>query len=162
MKHRKEPRQCASCLSTGLWLLPEDGVRGVATSPLTLNAAICCIWAAAMAAMGFRYEPCVAAISAACCCIICCKGGQRKEREEGGEWVFMVEASNTAHPKRRWFLRLSATPTQSLLPPSQPTASSSTVAAAAWLSLYWQAARRAGERNRAVQRLRLLCTRSSI
>lgn len=38
----------------GLWLLPEDGVMGVATSPLTLNAAICCIWAAAMAAMGFR------------------------------------------------------------------------------------------------------------
>lgn len=35
-------------------VVPEDGVMGVATSPLTLNAAICCICAAAMAAMGFR------------------------------------------------------------------------------------------------------------
>lgn len=34
--------------------IPEDGVMGVATRPLTLKAAICCICAAAMAAMGFR------------------------------------------------------------------------------------------------------------
>lgn len=51
-------------------VVPEEGVRGAATSPLTLKAAICCIWAAAMAAMGFRQVPCAAAIRAACCCMI--------------------------------------------------------------------------------------------
>lgn len=54
----------------GRVVLPEEGVRGAATSPLTLKAAICCIWAAAMAAMGFRQVPCAAAIRAACCCMI--------------------------------------------------------------------------------------------
>lgn len=61
-------------------VVPEEGVRGAATSPLTLKAAICCIWAAAMAAMGFRQVPCAAAIRAACCCMIL-----RKERGEKGK-----------------------------------------------------------------------------
>lgn len=34
--------------------LPEEGVMGAATRPLTLKAAMCCICAAAIAAMGFR------------------------------------------------------------------------------------------------------------
>lgn len=66
-------------------VLPEEGVRGAATSPLTLKAAICCIWAAAMAAMGLRQVPCAAAIRAACCCMIFGKerGKGDREREAG-------------------------------------------------------------------------------
>lgn len=69
-------------------VLPEEGVRGAATSPLTLKAAICCIWAAAMAAMGLRQVPCAAAIRAACCCMIFRKEGGKgtdSERQRGGE-----------------------------------------------------------------------------
>lgn len=33
---------------------PEVGVMGAAAKPFMLRAAICCIWAAAKAAMGFR------------------------------------------------------------------------------------------------------------
>lgn len=69
--------------SPGCVFVPEEGVIGAATRPLTLKAAICCICAAAMAAMGFRYEFWVAAISAACCCIICC-GIEERERERKG------------------------------------------------------------------------------
>lgn len=78
------PRLLSRMGSKGTGVIPEEGVRGVATSPLTLKAAICCIWAAAMAAMGFRQVPCAAAIRAACCCMIF-----RKEREKKGkvsEW----------------------------------------------------------------------------
>lgn len=68
-------------------VLPEEGVRGAATSPLTLKAAICCIWAAAMAAMGLRQVPCAAAIRAACCCMIFRKeggkGDRQREKREG-------------------------------------------------------------------------------
>lgn len=65
------PRGCRAGWGVkGGGVVPEEGVRGAATSPLTLKAAICCIWAAAMAAMGLRQVPCAAAIRAACCCMI--------------------------------------------------------------------------------------------
>lgn len=71
--------------------VPEDGVMGAATSPLTLKAAICCICAAAMAAIGFRYEPCVAAMSAACCCMICCTSHTRHTNSQ------LLPFSSTKH-----------------------------------------------------------------
>lgn len=84
-QHQQPPLRLLSRMgSKGRGVIPEEGVRGAATSPLTLKAAICCIWAAAMAAMGFRQVPCAAAIRAACCCMIF-----RKERGKKGkvsEW----------------------------------------------------------------------------
>lgn len=73
------------CQVANARVLPEEGVRGAATSPLTLKAAICCIWAAAMAAMGLRQVPCAAAIRAACCCMIFGKQGGKGDREREAE-----------------------------------------------------------------------------
>lgn len=96
-------------------VLPEEGVRGAATSPLTLKAAICCIWAAAMAAMGLRQVPCAAAIRAACCCMIFGKegergqsaGGRQKEREGRVNqhlcfgWILRDKCHPLPHPGTR-------------------------------------------------------------
>lgn len=82
-QRRRHPESAPrGCQVANAGVLPEEGVRGAATSPLTLKAAICCIWAAAMAAMGLRQVPCAAAIRAACCCMIF---GKESERQgEGG------------------------------------------------------------------------------
>lgn len=52
---------------------------GAAARPFMFRAAICCIWAAAKAAMGFRYPPCATdAMIAACCCISWNKESRKK------------------------------------------------------------------------------------
>lgn len=75
---------------------PEVGVMGAAARPFMFRAAICCIWAAAKAAMGFRYPPCATdAMIAACCCI-----SWNKESRKKYHAVTAGAACGTGHPGR--------------------------------------------------------------
>lgn len=112
-QHQHHPQSAPrGCRVANVGVLPDEGVRGAATSPLTLKAAICCIWAAAMAAMGLRQVPCAAAIRAACCCMIFRKeegkgDSERREKEREGKvnqhvcfaWIQKNKCHSLPHPR---------------------------------------------------------------
>lgn len=76
--------------------LPEVGVMGAAARPFMFRAAICCIWAAAKAAMGFRYPPCATeAMIAACCCI-------SWNKREQGKNITQSPAEQPGSPAPGW------------------------------------------------------------
>lgn len=76
--------------------LPEVGVMGAAARPFMFSAAICCIWAAAKAAMGFRYPPCATdAMIAACCCISWNK--ENREKISRVHWPGGPEGGHKLH-----------------------------------------------------------------
>lgn len=58
LHHVEAPMSCllhpSPAQPSPAWTLPEEGVMGVAMSPLALMAAMCCICTAAMVAMGLR------------------------------------------------------------------------------------------------------------
>lgn len=78
---------------------------GAAARPFMFRAAICCIWAAAKAAMGFRYPPCATeAMIAACCCISWNKESREKISRghgRGSLWLWCQEGARCfgVHPR---------------------------------------------------------------